>query len=239
MTRVLSAVSSKGGAGKTTLAILLAGEWASNGKRVLLIENDEKANLLEWWSRCEQRDNLPANIDLVTAQTANAVDETVRSRGGDYDFVLIDSPGVQSASVDTVIRLSELIVTPIQPNQDEIKAAGQAAEAIGDISDQDGIERVHLNVVTRISLPGRALEAYRLIRPFIGQLQEAGYSARLAETELTERNCYREIRNGYGTLQMQEHTEPVLKGRKEVRSLVSEIEAALNEVHQRKAVANG
>ena len=118
-------------------------------------------------------------------------------------------------------------------------AAGQAAEAIGDVSDQDGIERVHLNVVTRISLPGRALEAYRLIRPFIGQLQEAGYSARLAETELTERNCYREIRNGYGTLQMQEHTEPVLKGRKEVRSLVSEIEAALNEVHQRKAVANG
>lgn len=239
MTRVISAISNKGGAGKTTLAILVAGEWASTGKRVLLIENDEKANLLEWWTRCSQRDNLPDNIDLVTAQTANAVDDLIAEKGGAYDYILIDSPGVQSASIDTIIRLSDMVITPIQPNQDEIKAAGQAAQAVGDASDQDGVERTHLNVVTRISLPGRALEAYRLIRPFVAQLQENGYVSQLCQTELTERNCYREIRNGYGTLQMLEHTEAVLKGRKEVRALTSEIDAALNASGQRKAAANG
>jgi chromosome partitioning protein len=239
MTRVISAISSKGGAGKTTLAILIAGEWASTGKRVLLIENDEKANLLEWWTRCEQRGNLPENIEIVSAQTASGVEEIIAERGGAFDYVLVDSPGVQSSRIDAIIKLSELVITPIQPNQDEIKAAGQAAEAIGTVSDSDGVDRAHLNVVTRISLPGRALEAYRLIRPFISQLQEAGYSSRLLETELTERNCYREIRNGYGTLQMLEHTDAILKGRREVRSLTGEIDAVLNNQNEEKAVANG
>lgn len=45
--------------------------------------------------------------------------------------------------------------------------------------------------MTRIALPGRVLEAYRLIRPFIANLRDNGYESTLMETELTERNCYR------------------------------------------------
>jgi chromosome partitioning protein len=46
----------------------------------------------------------------------------------------------------------------------------------------------------------------------------------LLNTELFERNIYREIQNGLGTLQMQQLTDPVRKARIEVHTLVDEIE---------------
>jgi chromosome partitioning protein len=52
----------------------------------------------------------------------------------------------------------------------------------------------------------------------------AAYRTRLLDTELFERNIYREIQNGLGTLQMQQLTDPVRKARIEVQALVEEIE---------------
>ena len=86
-------------------------------------------------------------------------------------------------------------------------------------------------------MPAKFLEAYRLIRPFVQNLREGGYDSYLLDTELMERNCYREIRNGYGTLQMLDLTESVKKARAEVVSLVGNIEALLT--GEQELAANG
>lgn len=118
-----------------------------------------------------------------------------------------------------------------------VPRTGQAAADTADISDKVGRLIPHANLVTRITLPARALEAYRLIRPFVENLREGGYDSYLLETELMERNCYREIRNGYGTLQMLDLTDPVKKARAEVMSLVQNIEDLLS--GQKEVAANG
>ncbi|APG93027.1 ParA protein, plasmid partitioning protein (plasmid) [Sinorhizobium americanum] len=68
-------------------------------------------------------------------------------------------------------------------------------------------------------------------------LQEGGYDSYLLKTELMERNCYREIRNGYGTVQMLELTESVKKARVEVMNLVRDSEALL--AGEKEVAANG
>ena len=148
----------------------------------------------------------------------------------------MDPTGQATVLRDTIIAGSHIVLTPIQPNQDEIKAAGQAAADTADISDKIGRVIPHANFVTRITLPARALEAYRLIRPFVENLREGGYDSHLLDTELMERNCYREIRNGYGTLQMLDLTDPVKKARAEVMSLVQSIEGILS---GQEVTANG
>ncbi|WP_064697171.1 ParA family protein [Rhizobium aegyptiacum] len=223
----ISAVSGKGGAGKTTAVILVAGEYALRGKRVLLIDADGRQNLQEWWKRCAAKDNLPEGIELVTAARQNSIQQILDAEADKYDVVMMDSPGTDSVVRDTIIRRSDLILTPIQPNQDEIKAAGEAAEAAAEVSDQIGRAIPQANFVTRLTIPARNLEAYRLIRPFVQNLRENGYDSHLLETELLERNCYREVRNGYGTLQMLELTEPVKKARAEVHRLLVDIESLL------------
>lgn len=233
----ISAVSGKGGAGKTTAAILIAGEYALQGKRVLLIDADGRQNLQEWWKRSEAKDNLPENIELVTAARQTAVQHLLDNEANRFDVVLMDTPGQDTVLRDTIIAGSNIVLTPIQPNQDEIKAAGQAAADTADISDKVGRLIPHANFVTRVTLPARALEAYRLIRPFVQNLREGGYDSHLLDTELVERNCYREIRSGYGTLQMLELTDPVRKARAEVMNLVQNIEGLLS--GQGEVAANG
>lgn len=225
MAQRLSVVSSKGGAGKTTVAILLAGEYALRGKRVLMIDADNRQNLSEWWKLSHDKDNVPANIDLVAASTQRGVEQALSQ--ADHDVVIMDSPGVDSVIANTIIGNSDIVISPVQANQDEIRSVGQAAENTADIAEDQGRAIPHGVVVTRIALTARSLEAYRFIRPFVAALREAGYPSTLLQTELTERNCYREIRNGYGTLQMLELTEPVKKGRLEISALLDEVEGLL------------
>lgn len=225
MAQRLSVVSSKGGAGKTTVAILLAGEYALRGKRVLMIDADNRQNLSEWWKLSQDKDNVPANIDLVAASTQRGVEQALSQ--ADHDVVIMDSPGVDSVIANTIIGNSDIVISPVQANQDEIRSVGQAAENTADIAEDQGRAIPHGVVVTRIALTARSLEAYRFIRPFVAALREAGYPSTLLQTELTERNCYREIRNGYGTLQLLELTEPVKKGRLEVSALLDEVEGLL------------
>ncbi|WP_461511779.1 ParA family protein [Rhizobium mongolense] len=178
--------------------------------------------LREWWKRCAAKDNLPDGIELVTAARQNSIQQILDAEADKYDVVMMDSPGTDSVVRDTIIRRSDLILTPIQPNQDEIKAAGEAAEAAAEVSDQIGRAIPQANFVTRLTIPARNLEAYRLIRPFVQNLGENGYASYLL---LLERNCYREVRNGYGTLQMLELTEQVKKARTE--GLLVDIESLL------------
>ncbi len=224
MTRTYAAVSNKGGAGKTTLVTLIGGEYALRGERVLLIDADNRQNLSGWWRLCADKDNVPDNIEVTVASTQRSIEQAIDNLGRAFDLVIIDAPGVDSSLQTTIIRSAELVISPIQPAIKELEAAGQAVAAVNEINDRFGLSIDHINVRTRISVPGRNLEAYRYIRPFVAGLVEGDYRTRLLNTELFERNIYREIQNGLGTLQMQELTDPVRKARIEVHALVDEIE---------------
>ena len=66
---------------------------------------------------------------------------------------------------------------------------------------------------TRITVTVRHTELYRKIRPII----EDKVGTYLFRTEVFERNVYKDIHNGIGTLQMQEVTEAIAKARRETR----------------------
>ncbi|MBB3135990.1 chromosome partitioning protein [Rhizobium pisi] len=225
MSRVYAAVSNKGGAGKTTLVTLAAGEYALRNERVLLIDADSRQNLSGWWRLCHNKQNVPENIEVKTASTSRSLETAIDRFAASFDLIVIDAPGVDSSFQTSIIRASELVISPIQPAIKEIEAAGQAVALVNEINDEAGSRIQHLNVKTRVTVPARNLEAYRYIRPFVAGLQDAAYRTSLLDTELFERNIYREIQNGLGTLQMQELTDSVRKARAEVQALVTEIES--------------
>lgn len=235
MTIFMSAVSGKGGAGKTTAVVLLAGEYALEGRNVLLIDADGRKNLSVWFERSVEKNNQPDGITLVTAAQSSSIRRILEHDARNYDVVIMDTPGQDTVTRDTIIAGSSVVLTPIQPSLDEILAAGEAAHDVGEMSDTLGREIPHLFYRTRISLPNRGLEVYRKMRPFVENLREDGYNVHLLDTELTERNPYREIRSGFGTLQMLDVRDEkgrviqsVQSARAEVLAFKREVESFIN-----------
>lgn len=219
MTVVIAAINGKGGAGKTTALINIAGEYALRGGRVAMIDMDARNNLMKWWTDCQEKNAQPEGIDVYSHKTARGLKRWMEENAVAFDYVLIDTPGEDTSIVDPVIAAADLVVSPIQPSKREVLGAIDSFENVLRVNETLGRDCRHGVLLTRITVTVRHTELYRKIRPII----EDKVGTYLFRTEVFERNVYKDIHNGIGTLQMQEVTEAIAKARRETQALVEEI----------------
>ncbi|UCI10687.1 ParA family protein [Mesorhizobium sp. B1-1-8] len=218
---VISAINGKGGAGKTTALMNIGGEYALRGLTVAMIDMDARSNLTKWWSDCHEKRSQPEGISVFGHKTTRSLAQFMERHAHRFDYVLVDTPGQDSASFDPVIGWSDLVISPIQPSKREVLGAIECFESVVRVNEDRAHACRHGVLKTRISLTVRQTELYRKIRPIV----EDKVGTYLFRTEVMERNVYKDIQNGTGTLQMQEVTEAVAKARRETREIVAEIDA--------------
>lgn len=103
--------SPKGGAGKTTVTVLLATELAIGGAKVTVLDCDPNRCVSRWASKC----SLPDRITVVS----DNVDETnivsaVRTHGRNGQFLIVDLEGVVSRLMSRAISQADLVITPMR-----------------------------------------------------------------------------------------------------------------------------
>lgn len=122
--------SSKGGAGKTTAAIVLACEFARQGKakglRVAIIDADPNQHCTAWAAK----DGKPQNIDVVPNATGETILDTIGQAQDTADFVIVDLEGVASQTVVGALSLADLVIVPCQPSQNDAKEAVKTIKTI-------------------------------------------------------------------------------------------------------------
>ncbi|WP_299907504.1 AAA family ATPase [uncultured Paracoccus sp.] len=72
---VISFANPKGGAGKTTSALLLAGELAAKGARVAIIDADPE----RWISQWAKLPGKPATIDIIADVSEDTIVDHIES----------------------------------------------------------------------------------------------------------------------------------------------------------------
>jgi chromosome partitioning protein len=95
----------KGGSGKTTLSVNIAGYLANQGHRVAILDLDRQKSASAWVAA--RTDDLPGIVTLDS------------KKGEDYftDRLVIDSPaGLHGKNLARTLRLAQKIIVPIAPS---------------------------------------------------------------------------------------------------------------------------
>jgi chromosome partitioning protein len=122
MSYIISVSSSKGGPGKTTTVANMADCFSLEGKKVAVLDTDPNENFSRWYSKGTY-ENAFKNVDLIQITNEEMIIEEADKAALDHDVVLIDVAGVKSKGLLYAAGISDLVVIPAQPSEDDIDEA--------------------------------------------------------------------------------------------------------------------
>lgn len=112
---VIVVANPKGGVGKSTLSTQIAGYLAWRGHRVMLGDIDRQQSARHWLSL------RPAALPRIEAWEV-ARDDIVRPPRGTTHVVLDTPAGLHGKRLDSVMKLADKLLVPLQPSLFDIQA---------------------------------------------------------------------------------------------------------------------
>lgn len=122
---IISFATPKGGAGKTTSAIILATTLAQ-GVSVEIIDADPAARAVAW----SKRGKLPQNLRITKSAGERAIQDEIDTAARRAAFVVIDLEGAATQLNAMVLAESDLVVIPTGDEQQDADAAVEALAQI-------------------------------------------------------------------------------------------------------------
>lgn len=127
--------SPKGGAGKSTTAVLLATELAHEGIPVTMLDCDPNRSLSLWAAQSE----LPRNINVLSNITEADIVRTIKSNDQDGHIVVVDLEGVASRLVSRAISQADLVLTPMRATTLDATIGARALQLIAE--EEEALDR--------------------------------------------------------------------------------------------------
>jgi len=183
---ILVVGNTKGGVGKTTLAVNLAVARALSGRDLLLVDGDEQGTALTFTQL--RTEGLGEAGYTAVALTGAALRSQVRQLAPKYDDIIIDVGGRDTGSLRAALTVADTLLVPVQPRSFDVWALDQVATLVAEareineglravailngadsqggdneaalqmIGDIEGIEVLSTSIVRRKAFPNAAAE---------------------------------------------------------------------------------
>jgi chromosome partitioning protein len=133
--KIIAVVNQKGGVGKTTLSMQLAGTFSRRKKKVLVIDADRQGSAIRWAANATDDEPFPASVAGLSTADAK-VHREVKKFINDYDIIIIDCPpAVESPVPQSALMIADLALVPILPSPPDLAAAVAMCELINNLKD--------------------------------------------------------------------------------------------------------
>src|SRR5271155_3778667 len=123
---VIVYASPKGGAGKSTSAVVLAAQFALKGATVSVIDADPNRPVSQWARRPGRPENMTVLADISEASIIETIEQAARRT----TFVVVDLEGTASMTVAYAISRADLVIVPTQGSQLDAFEAAKAVKLI-------------------------------------------------------------------------------------------------------------
>ena len=127
--------SPKGGAGKSTTAVLLGTELARGGVDVTMLDCDPNRSLSLWAERADLQDRISVQSDVGES----GIVRTIKAFDADGQVVIVDLEGVASRLVSRAISQADLVLTPMRATTLDATIGARALELIAE--EEEALDR--------------------------------------------------------------------------------------------------
>lgn len=214
--------NSKGGAGKSTSAVILATELALKGAAVTMIDADPNKPLSEW----ARRAGRPANLEVIAEVSEKTIIDDIEAAAQKTPFVVVDLEGTASMMVAYAISRADLVIIPMQGSQLDAKEAAKAIKLIRQQEKAFNRKIPYSILFTRTSSAIRP----RTLQHIQAEFQKHGI--RCFQTQILEREAYRALFSFGGALESlnRAHVSNLDGAIANARAFAAEVVSTLREV---------
>lgn len=169
--RHIMVMNSKGGCGKSTIATNLASYYATEGKRVALVDYDPQASSLDWLAR---RPDSRAGIIAI-----DGARDGLTHLPRNTEIIVEDAPArAHGAELTELVRHADTIIVPVLPSTIDMQAATrflQELAKVGKVKRKQVKIAVVANRVREVTIIFEQLDDYLedLKIPYVAAFREA------------------------------------------------------------------
>ncbi len=185
--RTIMVLNSKGGSGKSTVATSIASYYATQGKKVVLVDCDPQGSSLDW---LEAR---PSGRSSITG---------IDGSGGSFraprsaDYVVFDTPAaVHGRDLANFLRRPQSIIIPVLPSPIDMRAA---TPFIQKVLDNNRVARKEARVALVANRCRENYNIYHQLDSYLRKVRRAPFISVLRETQ----NYVRAAERGLGIFEL-------------------------------------
>jgi chromosome partitioning protein len=192
---VIAVANQKGGCGKTTISMNLAGALAREGDyRVLFIDADPQASAMQWRKNSEES-ALPFDLQPFPHPVLH---KEMAKLGANYDLVFVDCPpggGSQAAGADlardicrSALRAADVVLVPIRPTPLDYHASHTLLPMIRDVAFLN--EKLKVFIVINGKAAGKTKLGEEASALAVDLFQVEGVNIRVLKSEVCTRQTF-------------------------------------------------
>src|ERR1700755_371930 len=173
---IIVIANSKGGVGKSTLAVHLAAWLHEQGHTVTLADCDTQRSSSEWLKEAQP------DLENVTLAAADEILDRLPALGQQSDYVVADGPGSNTETSRALLLRADLALVPCKASMLEVRALAQATNVLRQAQDIRGGQPRAVIVLSMVA------KTYRLTQDM--KDAAAALELPLAKTALTLKQIY-------------------------------------------------